>query len=67
MIPATGSGDFDSSGAVNLRDFYFFEECLRNGGSGTNAAPSCTWADMDADGDADLLDFAEFQVAFAPE
>ena len=66
-IPDDGSGDFDSDGDRDLRDFYFFEECLRNGGSGTDAAPSCTWADMDADGDADLLDFAEFQAAFTPE
>ena len=67
VIPAASSGDFDSDADRDLRDFYFFEECLRNGGSGTDAAPSCTWADMDADGDADLLDFAEFQVAFTPE
>ncbi len=66
-IPDDGSGDFDSDADRDLRDFYFFEECLRNGGSGTDAAPSCTWADMDADGDADLLDFADFQVAFTPE
>lgn len=67
-IPADGSGDFDSDGDHDLRDFYFLHECIlgvdrpimRGGG----VDPGCLWADLNQDNVADLLDFAEFQVSF---
>ncbi len=63
-IPIPGSGDFDSEGDVDLRDFFYFHECASNSGPGTDAGPGCRWADMDADTDVDLIDFALFQLAF---
>ncbi len=61
------SGDFDSEGDVDLRDFFYFHECTSNSGPGTDAGPGCRWADMDADTDVDLIDFALFQRAFTGE
>jgi hypothetical protein len=63
-IPVEGSGDFDSEGDVDLRDFYFFDECLTNGGPGVDAGPGCLWADMDMDNDVDFHDLGLFQLAF---
>ncbi len=63
-IPQPGSGDFDSEGDVDLRDFFYFHECTSNSGPGIDAGPGCRWADMDADTDVDLIDFALFQRAF---
>ncbi len=63
-IATSGSGDFDSEGDVDLRDFFYFDECLGNGGPDTYAGPSCAWADMDQDGDVDFHDFGHFQFAF---
>jgi hypothetical protein len=71
VIPADGSGDFDSDGAVALNDFYFFHECLTNrrpginGGPDNDAGPGCRFADFDSDSDTDLRDFADFQNWFA--
>lgn len=70
VIPADGSGDYDSDGVVTLDDFYFFHECLTNtrpginGGPDEDAGPGCRFADFDGDTDVDLLDFAEFQDLF---
>ncbi len=72
VTPNDASGDFDSDAAVTLSDFYFVEECLTNqrpginGGPEMDAGPGCRFADFDADGDVDLLDFAEFQNLFSP-
>jgi hypothetical protein len=69
-IPADGSGDYDSNGKLDGRDFYFFHECLTNARAGINggpdedAGPGCRFADFDADGDVDLRDLAAFQRAF---
>jgi hypothetical protein len=70
-IPADSSGDFDSNADIDLRDFYFFHECLANerigmnGGPGKDAGPGCRWANMEGDGaDVDLADFAAFQNIF---
>jgi hypothetical protein len=63
-IPEDGSGDFDSSGVLDLRDFYFVHECVIDGGPGTDARRGCHFADMDFDGDVDLNDFATFQTLF---
>jgi len=70
VIPADGSGDFDSDGAVTEFDFYFFHECLTNerlginGGPEMDSGPGCRFADFDSDADTDLRDFAEFQQLF---
>lgn len=70
VIPADGSGDYDSDGVVTHDDFYFVQECLSNrrtginGGPGNDAGPGCAFTDFDGDSDADLLDFAEFQNVF---
>ncbi len=64
--PADHSGDFDSSGTVDIQDFYFFAECVadRGNGPGVPVDPGCEWADMDQDDDVDYHDFALFQRAF---
>jgi len=64
-IPQDGSGDFDSDGGVGLEDYYFFAECLGNTGPALDAGPGCRFADIDADTDVDLADFAAFQTAFS--
>ena len=46
-IPQPASGDFDSSGAVDANDVYFFLDCLLGPDS---AGPGCRWADMNNDG-----------------
>jgi len=63
-LPDDHSGDFDSSGTLTLFDFRYFDECRANSGPDINAGPGCRWADIDADTDVDLHDFAAFQVAF---
>ncbi len=70
VTPLDGSGDYDSDGAETLIDHYFVTDCLTKdgpgivGGPGENAGPGCRFADFDADGDANLLDVAEFQNLF---
>ncbi len=63
-IALDGSGDFDSADGVGLRDWRYFEKCAGNSGIGVDAGPGCRWADMDGDGDVDLVDFAGFQGVF---
>ncbi|MEE9296373.1 MAG: hypothetical protein V3W34_15620 [Phycisphaerae bacterium] len=63
-IAVPGSGDLDSSGTVDLSDFYFFHECVAGSGPGVDAGPGCRWADMDQDDDVDFHDFGLFQLAF---
>jgi len=69
-LPVDASGDFNSDGDVDGRDFYFFHECLTNarpginGGPGENAGPGCRFANFDSDLDVDLHDLAAFQNAF---
>jgi hypothetical protein len=62
-IPTDASGDFDSDGHIDLRDWRYFVECVERTGI-TPDDPGCRWADMDADGDVDLADFATFQALF---
>lgn len=69
-IPDDASGDYDSDGAETLFDYYFVQDCLTKdgpvifGGPEQNAGPGCRFADFDADGDTDMLDYAQFQNAF---
>ncbi len=66
-IPADGSGDFDTSGNVDARDFYFFHECFSNSGPGIDAGPGCRFADFDGDDDVDLKDLGVFQNGFTSD
>lgn len=59
-LPAENSGDFDSNGAVDTSDLYFFVDCLL-GPAG--AWPGCKWADMNSDGSADGADVQAFVQA----
>ncbi|MFH1416749.1 MAG: hypothetical protein ABII12_00465 [Planctomycetota bacterium] len=61
-IPEDGSGDFDSDGNLDGRDFYFFGDYLS--GPGSDAGPGGRFADFDSDTDVDLTDFAAFQNGF---
>ena len=62
-IPTDGSGDFDSEGGVELRDWRYFVECVERTGI-TPDDPGCRWADMDFDSDVDMRDFGHFQRLF---
>jgi hypothetical protein len=58
-------GDLDGSGAVDITDFALFTDCM--GGPDNAVAPTCPVgidADLDLDGDADLLDAAILAVNF---
>lgn len=61
-IPADGSGDFDSSGAVDANDVYFFLDCLLGPDS---TGPGCRWADMNHDGATNAADIQQFVAALA--
>ncbi|MCH8967087.1 MAG: hypothetical protein IID43_05375, partial [Planctomycetes bacterium] len=58
--PLDGSGDFDTNGAIDDYDLYFFDECVTN----ALMLPGCRWADMDADSDVDCNDWDLFQLAW---
>ena len=64
VIPIDGSGDFDTDGAVDNNDQYFFEECLDNSGANVDAGPGCRWADLDGDTDVDCDDWDAFEAAW---
>ena len=55
-------GDSNGDGDVDLDDYSVFQACLAGAGSGLGAGCECL--DLDDNGSVDLLDFAEFQVAF---
>ena len=57
-VPLIAS-DFNGDGLVTLGDFAILNECLAGPEGGL--APACLCVDLDADGDVDLADFAEFQ------
>jgi hypothetical protein len=56
-IPQPGSGDFDSSGLVDLTDLRLFQDCLLGP---VPHGPSSRWADMDGNGITDGLDIGLF-------
>ena len=64
VIPVDGSGDFDSDGAVDANDQFYFEECLDNSGENVDAGPGCRWADFDGDSDVDCDDWDAFETAW---
>ena len=66
-IPADGSGDYDSDEFVNQFDYHYAQECLATGGPNVDSGPGCTFVDSDGDGDTDLADFAQFQIAFSTD
>ena len=55
-------GDCNATGIADLLDHADFADCLTGPGGGL-PTPDCNCFDVDGDGDADLLDFAELQVA----
>lgn len=63
-IPLPASGDFDSNGAVDSFDQFYFAECLDRSAAGEPAYPSCSWADMDAGGSVDCGDWEAFRAAW---
>jgi hypothetical protein len=63
VIPVDASGDFDSDGHIDLRDWRYFLECVDRTATLPND-PGCRWADLNADTNVDLNDFATFQTLF---
>ncbi len=62
-------GDIDGDGLVTLDDYGSFAGCMAGPCPApcdppTYGDPACALADVDDDGDLDLLDFAVFQAAF---
>jgi hypothetical protein len=55
-------GDLDGNAVVDLADFELFASCFA--GVDVPISEECAFSDLDADGDADLHDFAVFQVQF---
>jgi len=62
VLRGTRPGDLDHDGQVTIADFDALADCL-NGPIG-GLGPTCDAGDVDADGDVDLEDFAEFQRRF---
>lgn len=60
--PAIGTVDLDSNWTTDLEDYRIFCDCLH--GPQVQIAQPCVAADVDRDGDSDLLDFAGLQAAF---
>lgn len=61
-IPADGSGDFDTSGTIDTRDFYFFGEYFS--GEAIDAGPGGRWVDFDGDADVDCSDWEAFRASW---
>jgi hypothetical protein len=65
LLPScsTALGDMTGNGSIDAADIALFVNCLD--GPLVAADPSCVCADFDFDDYVDVLDFAEFQAAFA--
>lgn len=57
--------DFTGEGHVTIDDWPLFQFCMIGPGVTFNPSHFCTQGDCDEDGDVDVHDLAEFQVAFA--
>lgn len=55
-------GDFNGNGATDINDCADFYACFT--GPGGAEVPGCVAADLDRDGDVDLIDFRVFQLWF---
>lgn len=53
------AGDLDNNGATTVADYALFTPCVT--GPDLPSAPDCPCADLDTDGDVDLVDFAALQ------
>jgi len=63
-IPIPASGDFDSNGAADSFELFYFQECLDRSEAGETANPSCSWADMNADNTVDCADADLFAAIY---
>ena len=54
--------DFSGDGRLNLNDFGQWVGCMR--GPDADLLPGCNVAEIDGDGDVDVMDFAEMQILF---
>jgi hypothetical protein len=54
------SGDFNSDGVIDLRDFALMQNCFR--GPGSLATPSCRICDEEPDDDVDLADYRNYST-----
>ncbi len=64
VVPMTPT-DFTGDGFVNVQDYEVFESCLAGPTGGQGAG--CLCVDLDADGDIDLRDFADFAASISTE
>jgi len=60
--PPVGSSDLDLNGVTDLADHAALFGCF--GGPEVAIAPICNFADIDVDGDVDLMDFGVLQFSF---
>ncbi len=61
--PCTGlPGDYDGNERLDQIDFNQFQSCIA--GPESSIGPGCAVFDFNGDGDVDLLDIGEFQIAF---
>lgn len=58
QIPLDGSFDYDTSGAIDEFDLYFFQECFLD--PAIQSWPGCKFADFNSDGLVDCADWAAF-------
>lgn len=56
-------GDCTQDGGVEIYDFANFNDCMA-GPDADHGSTRCNCLDIDADGDVDLVDMAEFQATF---
>jgi RHS repeat-associated protein len=60
---ATGVGDPNGDGIIDLNDWSILDDCIQTQGTGM-IEDTCRLVDFDGNGNIDLLDFAKFQHLF---